>query len=644
MAKTVVGLFDNFSEAQSVVQDLVSNGFSRDHISVVANDRSQTVDTSREVGESNTAAEGAGAGAVGGTVVGGAVGLLVGLGVLAIPGIGPVLAAGPLVAAIGTPAAVAGATALGAGLGAAAGGLVGGLIGAGVPEDEANYYAEGVRRGGTLVSVTTDDDSMADRAYNVMRQHNAVDIKDRGATYRESGWSRFDPDSGPYNPGNEVYSDDQNKWEESSKVGTAGGGLAGAATGAAIGAVGGPVGAVIGGVAGAVTGAGVGAAGDIAGKDAEDEVDTSGTAKADYGHDKAPVRGSGEFSSRSNEMGSSSDAGNDWQESSKAGTATGTAAGAATGAAIGAAGGPVGAVIGGVAGAAAGAGVGAGGDIAGERAEDASADDSDEYRRINQSTGSSTRMSGGSSASLREQTMGNSGIADTNTSSRMSTSGSSMSGSTMRSSMSDDESAVIPVVEEDLQVGKREVERGTTRVRSHVEETPVEEQVRLREEQVRVERRPVNRPVSDADMAAFKETSFEVREVDEEPVVAKQARIVEEVVVKKDVTEHTETIRDTVRRTQVDIDQSGVERSVGGMMDYSGYENDFRSHYQTTYGQSGYSYDDYSPVYRYGYGLATDQRYSNRPWNEIEPEARRRWEEYNPNTWEQFKDSIQYAW
>ncbi|HLL15595.1 MAG TPA: YsnF/AvaK domain-containing protein [Pyrinomonadaceae bacterium] len=112
----------------------------------------------------------------------------------------------------------------------------------------------------------------------------------------------------------------------------------------------------------------------------------------------------------------------------------------------------------------------------------------------------------------------------------------------------------IPVVEEELQVGKREVERGGVRVESRVEEKPVTEQVQLREERVHVERRPVDRPVTDADNA-FREGSLEVTERAEEAVVSKTARVVEEVVVGKQVEEHTETVRDTVRRTDVDVQE-----------------------------------------------------------------------------------------
>ncbi len=113
----------------------------------------------------------------------------------------------------------------------------------------------------------------------------------------------------------------------------------------------------------------------------------------------------------------------------------------------------------------------------------------------------------------------------------------------------------LPVIQEELQVGKREVERGGVRVRSHVVELPVEEVVRLREERVRVERRPVNRLVTDADLHAFRGGTIEITEKAEEAVVNKQARVVEEVVISKEVAEHTETVRDTVRRTDVEVEE-----------------------------------------------------------------------------------------
>ena len=119
---------------------------------------------------------------------------------------------------------------------------------------------------------------------------------------------------------------------------------------------------------------------------------------------------------------------------------------------------------------------------------------------------------------------------------------------------------VIPIVEEELEVGKRQVQSGGAHIRTGVTETPVSEQVTLREEHVNVTRHAVNEPVT-GDMAAFKEQSFDVTETDEVPVVSKSARVVEEVVVGKTATERTETVSDTVRRTDVEVDDLGTDAS-----------------------------------------------------------------------------------
>lgn len=122
----------------------------------------------------------------------------------------------------------------------------------------------------------------------------------------------------------------------------------------------------------------------------------------------------------------------------------------------------------------------------------------------------------------------------------------------------------LPVIEESLQVGKRAVQRGGVRVVTRVTERPVEETVTLREETVHVDRRPVNREVSQADLSAVREGTFEVTTTAEEAVVGKQARVVEEVIVGKEATEHTETIRDTVRRTDVEVEQITSDVDVKG--------------------------------------------------------------------------------
>jgi stress response protein YsnF len=124
-----------------------------------------------------------------------------------------------------------------------------------------------------------------------------------------------------------------------------------------------------------------------------------------------------------------------------------------------------------------------------------------------------------------------------------------------REGVSDRRETSIPRIQEDLEVGKRTEERGGVRVRSRIVERPVEEHVRLREEHVHVEREAVDRPVTDRDMQNFREGEVELRERAEVPVVNKQARVVEEVKVTKDVEHRDETVRDTVRNTEVDVDK-----------------------------------------------------------------------------------------
>jgi uncharacterized protein (TIGR02271 family) len=197
----------------------------------------------------------------------------------------------------------------------------------------------------------------------------------------------------------------------------------------------------------------------------------------------------------------------------------------------------------------------------------------------------------------------------------------------------------IPVIQEELQVGKREVQRGGVRVYQRVKETPVEESVQLREERVNVERRPVDQPATEADMAALKEGSFEVRATAEEPVVGKTAKVVEEVRVGKEAAERTEKIKDTVRRTDVEVEQLGAAES-----NRFSDDSEFRKHWQNTYGTSGGRYEDYDEAYRYGYSTMADDRYRNYRWEQAEPELRSDWESHHPGSaWERVKDAVRYG-
>ena len=189
MTVTISRLYDNYTAAQKGVQRLESAGVPHSDISIVANNsdswygNDQKVDRDRDGVDDR--AEGAGTGAGIGAGIGGTAGLLAGLGLLAIPGLGPVVAAGWLAA-----------TAVGAAAGAATGGIVGALTEAGVSAEDADRYAEGVRRGGTLVSARVPD---ADRTrLDTVLNESAVNLQDRSAAWQKSGWKSFDPASKPY--------------------------------------------------------------------------------------------------------------------------------------------------------------------------------------------------------------------------------------------------------------------------------------------------------------------------------------------------------------------------------------------------------------------------------------------------------------
>jgi hypothetical protein len=184
MVKTIVGSFDSFNEAQRVARDLIDDGFLDSDVNVIGSNIRGEYRTDERVKATDTS--GAATGAVTGGVVGGAAGLAASLMGLTIPGIGPIIAAGPIVAALS-----------GAGVGAVAGGLIGGLTELGVSKNDAEYYAESVRRGGALVTVRADD-SRAEQAAAIMREHGAVDIERRVDQWRESGWSGWNPEATPY--------------------------------------------------------------------------------------------------------------------------------------------------------------------------------------------------------------------------------------------------------------------------------------------------------------------------------------------------------------------------------------------------------------------------------------------------------------
>lgn len=403
MAKIVVGMFDKLQDAHDAVEDLVRNGFKRDQISLVAGDKEGKLkDYAADKGGKDIS-QGAAGGAGIGAVIGGLGGLLVGLGLLTIPGVGPVLAAGPLVSALA-----------GAGIGAATGGLVGALVDAGIPDERAKMYDEGVRRGATLVTVNSED-HMADQAADILNRHNPMDVDRR-----------------------------VQEWQ--------------------------------------------------AGTTSQPEMRT----------------------------------------------------------------------------------------VRKER-------DIPETRRS-------------------------------------------------------DAGETFEVTEEELRVGKRQVDKGGVRVHTYMSEKPVEENVNLRDEHVEVTRRPVDRPASEADLNAFQEGSFEVHETDEEVVVDKQARVVEEVEIHKDVEERQETVHDTLRRTEVDIEETGG-RGMRQTADFDEYDTVYREHFNSNFGNTSYTYNQYRPYYQYGSELANHERYRNRRWEEVEKDARRDWERSHPsNPWEEVKAAVRQGW
>jgi hypothetical protein len=140
------------------------------------------------------------------------------------------------------------------------------------------------------------------------------------------------------------------------------------------------------------------------------------------------------------------------------------------------------------------------------------------------------------------------------------------------------------------------------------------------------------------DAGAFREDVIEIEETAEEVVVAKEARVVEEVIVSKDVEERVEPVRDRVRHTEIDVEraETGTQRSDV----FEGDDADFRGHWTQTGRNRDLSYEQSAPAYQFGHELAGDER----DWSAIEPEARRRWEERSPGTWDRVVDAVRYAW
>ncbi len=236
-------------------------------------------------------------------------------------------------------------------------------------------------------------------------------------------------------------------------------------------------------------------------------------------------------------------------------TTEGGIMGAVGGAIVGAlAGGPIGAVIGAIAGGAASAAA----------VNVVDKHDHDYDRTVGNTEAADTTGAYAGTTGAYADTMATTGTSNAKPGSYAATPATGMgaTGASYNSNLSQNTGTsgetVIPIVEEELEVSKRQVQSGGAHIRTGVTESPVEQSVNLREEHVTVDRHAVNQPVTDA-ATAFKEQNIEMTETDEVPVVSKQARVVEEVVVGKTATDRTETVHDTVRRTDVEVDELGTD-------------------------------------------------------------------------------------
>jgi stress response protein YsnF len=194
----------------------------------------------------------------------------------------------------------------------------------------------------------------------------------------------------------------------------------------------------------------------------------------------------------------------------------------------------------------------------------------------------------------------------------------------------------IPVVEEELTVGKREVNTGGVRVRSYAVEVPVEEKVRLRDENVHVNRESVNRDITSSDRdKAFKERTIELTERSEEAVVGKKARVKEEVTVSKDVGHHTETVKDKVRHTEVDVDR----------LDTREHHDRWKKHFQGSLRKNNERFEEFEPAYRFGYAHAGDNRYREKRWEDVRHDLKSAWgRKHGTNSWDRFEPAVQHGY
>jgi uncharacterized protein (TIGR02271 family) len=191
---------------------------------------------------------------------------------------------------------------------------------------------------------------------------------------------------------------------------------------------------------------------------------------------------------------------------------------------------------------------------------------------------------------------------------------------------------VIPLIQEELSVDKREIDAGGVRISTHITSRPIDKTVTLYEEHVKVERRIVDRPIDVAD-EAFADRSIAMKASAEEPLVEKRCHVVEEIVIHKDRSEHVETIRDTLRHTEVDVSELPAERGLAS----------YKKHFGEAYSSSGAEFESYAPAYAFGEKLRGQAE--GEEWSKIEPRAKAMWAERSgAGPFERFKEAIKFAW
>jgi hypothetical protein len=573
MEKTVVALFDNLDTAQTAVKELLNNGFARDDISVIRTNQQGDYTSGNMVEPGEGDASGAAAGAGIGAVLGGLAGLLVGLGALAIPGVGPIIAAGPIAT-----------TLAGAGIGAATGGLVGALADTGLPEKEAGAYAEGVRRGGTLVTVRVDEDQVG-KATEVLDRFTPVDINQQAGEWQSSGWSGYDANAGPYS-GSTGESDAEQS--DTAMAGENRGAYAG--TGSA-------------GYTGTGTSTGNTPAAEsrenLGITTREDEDDTLRTGHGEMCTSQGfagqgggtyeqmqeedakvhPRSSEGDYHARRDFLGGPETQGDYHRDAGTAEAATGAAAneGQASGRShVTSSHGQLGGHQGSLAGGESFTGGSAVGDIG----------------------TAATGLRGGSTRSFEDH--------DPDFRSDWESNYRGTGGGFER---------YQPAYQYGWQLGEQyqgqEWDAFQANARADWERTHPDDAWRDFQDAIR------------RGWEQFREGAQDT---------AQNARQAAQQM--GDRSDQGYQASQSYDRTAADMSRS-----------FDIYDPDFRTDWEQSFRDAGYGYERYQPAYQYGYNLATESRYNGQNWNEIESEARRDWEMRHPNdAWEDFKDAVRHAW